>query len=165
MKKPAPPRGPPLIVNGWSVYAHPLFMGQLQVLIEEVEAYRARDPANYRSRNCTKRLAAITRLVTSDIPADPAAAQFRQGDTLGGARKHWFRAKFFRFDSASRIIVVAWVNDDRTLRAYGSRNDAYATFRNMLDNGNPPDDFEELLAAAKGSASRFADTMKSSLDE
>lgn len=172
MKKPAPARQRPLSVNGWSIYAHPLFLGQLQDLVEEVEAYKARDPANYRSKNCTKRLAAITRLVTSDIPVDPAAAQFRQGGTLGSARKHWFRAKFFqqyrlffRFDSASRIIVVAWVNDDRTLRAYGSRNDAYATFRNMLDNGNPPDDFKELLAASKGSASRFADTMKSSLDE
>ncbi|WP_246506000.1 type II toxin-antitoxin system YhaV family toxin [Mesorhizobium silamurunense] len=28
---------------------------------------------------------------------------------------------FFRFDSASKIILLAWVNDDDTMRAYGSR--------------------------------------------
>ncbi len=158
---------PPLVVNGWSIYAHPLFLDQLQDLVGEVEARKARDPATYRDRNCTKRLAAITRLVTETIPTDLAAAQFRQGDTLGSHRKHWFRAKFFqqyrlffRFDSASRIIVIAWVNDDRTLRAYGSRSDAYATFRAMLDDGDPPDDFDTLLKAARASAERFATAVR-----
>lgn len=161
----------PLVINGWSLYAHPLLLDQIEGLIEEVELRKSRDPANYRSKNCTKRLAAITRLVTEDVPADPAAAQFRQGQTLGGDRKHWFRAKFFqqyrlffRFDSASRIIVFAWVNDENTLRAYGSRTDAYATFKGMLDNGNPPDDFSALLKAAKASARRFQATVKSATD-
>jgi toxin YhaV len=162
----------PLVIQGWSIYAHPIFLDQIEDLIEEVEVRKLRDPENYRKKNCTKRLAAITRLVTADIPADPAAAQFRQGDALGGERRHWFRAKFFqqyrlffRFDSASKIIVFAWVNDDETLRAYGSRTDAYATFRTMLDNGNPPDDFGELLKAAKASAGRFEWVVKSATAE
>ncbi len=157
----AAPRGP-LVINGWSIYAHPLFLDQIEALIEEVEERKARDPANYRTKNCTKRLAAIIRLVTRDIPTDPAQAQFRQGDSLGAGRKHWFRAKFFqqyrlfyRFDSASKLIVVAWVNDDDTLRAYDSRTDAYATFRSMLDRGNPPDDFDALLKSAKALAERL----------
>lgn len=157
----------PLVVNGWSIYAHPLFLDQIEELIEEVEARKARDPSNYKKKNCTKRLAAITKLVTEDIPADPAGAQFRQGDTLGRDRKHWFRAKFFqqyrlffRFDGATKIIVLAWVNDDGTLRAYGSRNDAYATFRGMLDSGNPPDNFDDLLNAARASSGRLAATVK-----
>ena len=152
----------PLVINGCSLYAHPLFLDQLESLIGEVEARKARDPANYRKKNCTKRLAAIVKLVTKDIPADPAGAQFRQGGTLGSSRKHWFRAKFFqqyrlffRFDSASRIIVLAWVNDDDTVRAYGSKTDAYMTFKGMLDSGNPPDDFDALIKAAKASAERF----------
>ena len=154
--------GAPIVVNGWSIYAHPLFLGQLEALIEEVEARKRRDPSGYRSKNCTKRLAAILKLVTEDVPADPAAARFRQGDTLGGGRKRWFRAKFFqqyrlffRFESTAKIIVLAWVNDDETLRAYGSRTDAYAVFRWMLGSGNPPDDFDALLTAAKGAAQRF----------
>jgi len=158
----APPEAP-LFVNGWSIYAHPVFLDQLDGLIEEIDDRKARDPAGYRKKNCTKRLAAIFKLVTEAIPTNPAAAQFRQGDTLGADRKHWFRAKFFqqyrlffRFDSASRIIVLAWVNDDETLRTYGSKTDAYAAFKGMLDNGNPPDDFDTLKAAAQDAAERFA---------
>lgn len=153
---------PPLVVNGWSIYAHPLFLDQLDALIVEVAQRKARDPG-YASRNSAKRLAAILKLVTETIPADPSAAQFRQGDTLGAERKHWFRAKFFqqyrlffRYDSTSRIIVLAWVNDEGTLRAYGSRTDAYATFKTMLADGDPPDDFNALAAAARKAAARFA---------
>ncbi len=153
----------PLVVNGWSLYAHPLFLDQLDALIAEVEARRARDPKTWRQKNCTKRLAAIYRLVTQVIPADPASAAFRQGGTLGAQRKHWFRAKFFqqyrlffRFDSGAGVIVLAWVNDSDSLRAYGSRSDAYATFRGMLEGGHPPDDFEALLAEARTEVARFA---------
>jgi toxin YhaV len=169
-RRDAPPEAP-LVINGWSIYAHPLFLDQLEGLIEEVEARKARDPANYRKKNCTKRLAAIARLVTEDVPADPAAAQFRQGDTLRSGRKHWFRAKFFqqyrlffRFDSASKIIVFAWVNDDETLRAYGSKTDAYPTFKSMLDSGNPPANFNALLKAAKASTKRLEAAVKAATD-
>ncbi len=152
----------PLTVNGWSIYAHPLFLDQLDGLIEEVEAHLARDPKGWQRKNATKRLAAIFKLVSDVIPADPGSPAFRQGDSLGPARRHWFRAKFFqqyrlffRFDSASKIIVIAWVNDEKSLRAYGSRNDAYRTFRGMLDDGNPPEDFDTLLREARKSARRF----------
>ena len=70
--------------------------------------------------------------------------------------KHWFRAKFFqqyrlffRFHSESKIIVLAWVNDEKTKRAYNSKSDAYRVFEKMLNNGNPPDDWSELIAEAK----------------
>lgn len=157
----------PLVVNGWSIYAHPIFLDQLDGLIEEVDDRKARDPAGYGKKNCTKRLAAILKLIMESIPADPSAPQFRQGDTLGADRKHWFRAKFFqqyrlffRFDSASKIIVLAWVNDEETLRAYGSKTDAYAIFKGMLEEGNPPDDFDALIAAALKAAERFAQGIK-----
>lgn len=150
---------PPLVVNGWSIYAHPMFLDQLEGLIEEVEARKDRDPEGWRKKNCTKRLAAIFKLVTEAIPADPGSSAFRQGNTLGDGRKHWFRAKFFqqyrlfyRFNSQAKIIVLAWVNDDATLRAYGSKTDAYATFKGMLEDGNPPDNFDALLKEAKSAA-------------
>lgn len=165
-RSPSMPLAAPLVVDGWSIFAHPVFLDQLQELIEEVKARKARDPANYRRKNCVKRLAAILKIVTEAIPADPSAPQFRQGGTLGETRKHWFRAKFlqqyrlfFRFDSGARVIVLAWMNDEKTLRAYGSRSDAYATFKSMLDGGNPPDDFEKLLAMAKASAARFGESV------
>jgi len=157
----------PIVINGWSIFAHPVFLDQLDDLIEEVETRKRRDPNNYLKKNCSKRLAAIHKLVTEVIPANPADARFRQGTTLGAGNKHWFRAKFFqqyrlffRFDARSKIIVLAWVNDDQTLRAYGSRTDAYATFKTMLDSGNPPDDFNFLLKQAKVASVRFERTLK-----
>lgn len=157
----------PLVVNGWSIYAHPIFLDQLEKLIEEVEARQAADPKNWQKKNCTKRLAAIFKLVNEVIPRDPNDPAFRQGNTLGGDRKHWFRAKFFqqyrlfyRFDSSAKVIVLAWVNDEDTKRAYDSKTDAYTTFKGMLENGNPPDSFEKLLKQSVAETPRFDKTLK-----
>ncbi len=146
----------PLTAHGWTLFAHPLFLEQLETLTREVEQLKEKDPEGYTKKNATKRLAAIHRLVFELIPEDPARVEYRQGRTLGGAHKHWFRAKFFqqyrlffRFHTASRIIVYAWVNDTNTKRAYASQADAYRVFRQMLESGNPPNDWDELLACAQ----------------
>lgn len=152
----------PLVVKGWSIYAHPTFIDQLEELIEEVKSRKARDPKTWQKKNCTKRLTAIFKLAIEAIPDDPGAPAFRQGNTLGNNRKYWFRAKFFqqyrlfyRFDSTAKIIVLAWVNDEKTLRAYGRKTDVYAVFKGMLDSGNPPDDFDALMKEALAAAERF----------
>lgn len=135
--------------------AHPCFSDQVSALQDVVRGLRAKDPAGYLDNNATKRLARIEELAREIIPNDPGADMFRLGNTLGPARRHWFRAKFYqqyrlfyRFDSDARVIVYAWVNDDSTKRAYDSKSDAYAMFAKMLDSGNPPDDFDALLASA-----------------
>lgn len=146
-----------LVMNGWAVFAHPLFAAQLQALTAQVEALKAKDPQGYTRKNATKRLAAIWQLAFEVIPQDPTRPEYRQGNTLGDAHRHWFWAKFFqqyrlffRFHAASRIIVLAWVNDEDTRRAYESAEDAYCVFRKMLDSGQPPGDWDELLAQARG---------------
>ena len=153
----------PLVVNGWTIYAHELFLDQFDTLVEQVERLRARDPEGYAQKNATKRLAAIARLAFAVIPDDPQRPEYRQGTTLGDTRKHWFRAKFFqqyrlffRYSSRDRTIVLAWVNDESTKRSYGSKFDAYRTFEKMLDAGNPPDAWEDLIAEAQKSTSRLA---------
>ncbi|TMJ20559.1 MAG: type II toxin-antitoxin system YhaV family toxin [Alphaproteobacteria bacterium] len=146
------------VANGWTLYEHPLFADQRDRLLHTVEKRRAKDPQGWQGSAEAKLLAAIARLTLEIIPADPAAAQFRQGGTLGKARKHWFRAKFgngryrlfFQFNSAARVIIYAWVNDAETLRAYGGRRDAYAVFKAMLDKGDPPESWAELLKAVRG---------------
>lgn len=143
-------------VQGWDLFAHPLLLDQLDKLVAAVERERTRKPENYQSGANAKLLAALRRLTFEVIPEDPARADYRQGTTLGADRKHWFRAKFgggrfrlfFRYDSKSRIIVYAWVNDETTLRTYGAKTDAYAVFRGMLDKGTPPDSWNALLKAA-----------------
>ena len=146
----------PLQINGWRIYAHPLFLDQLNALINEVETLRRKDPQGYRSKNSSKCLAAIARLMLHDIPQDPARREFQQGTTLGAAHRHWRRAKFFqqyrlffRFHARSRLIVLGWVNDTDTKRAYGSRSDAYRVFQAMLSRGQPPNDWDRLLQEAE----------------
>ena len=142
----------PLVVNGWTLFAHPLFMGQVDELIRQVETLKRRDPAGYVRRNPAKRLAAIAKLVFEVIPRDPGAVEFRQGGTLGARHSHWRRAVFFqqyrlffRYHARSKIIAFGWVNDENTKRAYGSKADAYLVFRKMLERGHPPDDWTALL--------------------
>jgi toxin YhaV len=86
----------PLVVNGWTIFAHPLFLEQLETLIRQIEVLKQKDSVGYRSKNTAKRLAAIAKLAFEVIPQDPGRAEYRQGTTLGEAHKHWFRAKFFQ---------------------------------------------------------------------
>lgn len=49
----------------------------------------------------------------------------------------------------SKVIIFSWVNDAQTLRTRGAKSDAYAVFKRMLDDGNPPDSWDTLFAACK----------------
>lgn len=152
-----------VVVNGWTVLVHPLFLDQFEKLTAAVERARTKDPRGYRKTANAKLLAALTHLAFEVIPEDPTRPEYRQGGTLGGDRKHWFRAKFgggrfrlfFRYSMKARVIILAWVNDENSLRTYGSRSDAYAVFRRMLDSGNPPDDWATLAAAAGSDTARL----------
>ena len=142
--------------NGWKLYQWRGFGRLFADLIREVEQLERADPRGFLSHRSAKRLAAIYRLITDIIPANPNSPEFRQGNTLGRENRHWFSAGFyeryrlfFRFRSDIRVIVYAWVNDDDTLRARGARSDAYAVFQRMLESGAPPGDWDELLAQSE----------------
>ncbi|ODP39613.1 toxin [Sphingomonas turrisvirgatae] len=151
-----------MVVNGWQLIAHPLFLDQFEKLGAAVARLREKDPRGWHKSANAKLLAALRQLVFETIPQDPTRPEYRQGGTLGDDRKHWFRAKFgggrfrlfFRYSTSAKVIVFAWVNDETTLRTYGSKSDAYAVFRKMLDKGNPPDDWTALLTAANESEAR-----------
>jgi toxin YhaV len=151
---PGAPRQPvvPPVRNGWNLYQWREFGRIFAELVAEVERLERDDPEGFRDHPTTKRLAAIFRLVTEIIPRNPNAPEFRQGNTLGAANRHWFSAGFyeryrlfFRFRSDARMIVHAWVNDEDTMRARGSRSDAYVVFERMLQVGAPPGDWDQLL--------------------
>ena len=152
----------PLVINGWNIFAHPLFLDQFEELLTQVESLRQKNPENYQRKNATKRLVAITKLAFDVIPQDPTRTEYRQGTTLGNEYKHWFRAKFFqqyrlffRYHLESKIIVLAWVNDQDSKRTYGSNTDAYQVFKKLLESNHPPDDWENLLEEAKGGTPRL----------
>jgi toxin YhaV len=143
--------------KGWELFAHPLLLDQVERLIASVEKEKHKKPKTYHASANFKVLVALRQLMFDTIPTDPNRPELRQGSTLGEGRKHWFRAKFggqrfrlfFRFDSRAKVIIYAWVNDSETLRTYGSKAEAYAVFKKMLDKGNPPEDWESLLRGAK----------------
>lgn len=156
----APASGPagaaPFVSNGWTLLFHPRILDQIERLRDAARAESRKRSADSPAGPNTKLLATLWDQIVTQVPEDPGRTQYRQGNTLGGELRHWQRTKFgngrfrlfFRYHGKSRLIVFAWVNDTETLRTYGSRTDAYAVFRRMLDSGNPPDDWEALVRAS-----------------
>jgi len=158
------------VINGWDIFAHPLFLNQFEELLTQVEHLRQKYPQDYKKKNATKRLAAIAKLAFDVIPEDPTRSDYRQGTTLGDDYKHWFRAKFFqqyrlffRYHQESKIIVFAWVNDENSKRSYESNTDAYRVFQKMMESGHPPDNWHDLLKDAKGETNRLEKAVKAEI--
>ncbi|ADC73228.1 conserved hypothetical protein (plasmid) [Thioalkalivibrio sp. K90mix] len=142
--------------HGWALLFHECMVGQLQKLYEAVQRAERNDPEGFDRNANVKLFRALSQLILETIPANPARDEYRQGNTLGTAYRHWRRAKvgrrfrlFFRYDSRSRTIVFAWLNDEKTLRSAGSKSDPYAMFGKMLERGNPPDDWGQLVATSQ----------------
>jgi len=144
------------IVAGWRIFIHPACHAQLEKLVMRVEKLASEDPAGYLSHPAVKILATIRHYMREVIPRDPASPEFRQGNTLGRDNRHWFRAKFhgryrlfFRFSTKQKAIIYVWVNDEQSLRKAGARSDPYAVFKTMLETGDPPDSFADLLRTSR----------------
>jgi toxin YhaV len=144
------------VVSGWRVLFHPEFIEKLEHLARAHDRARAAHPKDFKAHPNVKLLEALEKLIFETIPSDPARPEYRQGNTLGPEYRHWFRAKFmgrfrlfFRYDSGSKTIVYAWVNDETTLRQSGGRRDPYEIFRRMLKAGNPPNDWDALVKSSR----------------
>ena len=147
-----------MIANGWSLYYFRLFKATLDELEAVVNRLAADDPEGYKAHPKTKLLASVYRVVVQLVPANPDAADFRLGKTLGPGNTHWRRVKkgmpdryrlFFRFaTNPVKVIVYVWFNDEDTLRKAGSKTDVYETFKRMLSRGTVPTDIDALLRDA-----------------
>jgi toxin YhaV len=144
------------VVNGWTLLFWTDFRARWDAMRDAVCEARKADPVGYRHVPVVKFFRTVRDLVFADIPANPDHPQFRQGKTVGSSHSHWRLAKFhrrfrlfFRFHSASRTIIFAWLNDENTLRKAGSSTDAYAVFRRLLERGTPRTDWESLVAASR----------------
>lgn len=148
--------------HGWTLLFHGAVIEQLRKLHTAVQRAERNDPHGFEGNANVRLFRALSQLILEVVPSDPARSEFRQGNTLGAAHRHWRRAKigrrfrlFFRYDSKSKVIVYAWVNDEDTKRAYDSADDAYRVFRRMLDSGRPPSDWGQLLAEARAESERL----------
>ena len=131
---------------------HPAFGDRLIRLEKEVVSIKSKMPKDAADHPKLKLFARILALIKHEIPANPNAPEYLQGNTLGQDHRHWRRAKFlgrfrlfFRFSSIHKIIIYGWVNDENTLRKAGANSDPYAVFARRLREGKPPDDWDSLL--------------------
>ena len=138
-----------MIINRYTIYEHKCFTQQMDDLAEQVESQKKAE------KTAKSHEAKLLKRILDEIDAialAPDNKKYRLGQTMGSEYKHWRRAKimgryrlFFRYDSTSKIIILAWINDSDTKRTYGSKNDAYAVFKKMLGSGNPPSDWQALV--------------------
>ena len=114
--------------HGWALLFHDCVIEQLQKLHAAARRAQENDPKGFESNANVKLFRALSQLMMDVVPGDPARDEYRQGNTLGPAHRHWRRAKigrrfrlFFRYDSKAKVIIYAWVNDEQTLRSSGSK--------------------------------------------
>ena len=95
---------------------HDCLNEQLQKLHAAVLRAKAHDPKGFEANANVKLFNALSKLMFDTVPGDPNREEYRQGNTMGAAFRHWRRAKigrrfrlFFRFDSKTKIIIFAWV--------------------------------------------------------
>jgi toxin YhaV len=145
--------------QGWRLLFHACLVDQLQRLDAAAKKANKQGPKSAAANANVKLFAAVTKLILETVPSDPARDEYRLGNTMGPAYRHWRRAKigrrfrlFFRFDTTSRIIVFAWINDEHSLRSAGSKTDPYVVFQKMLERGNPPDDWASLLDVSQSAS-------------
>lgn len=139
--------------NGWTLIQHRAFRIPFDALVADVRELKRSTPDAWMDHPRAKLLKRMREIVYDEVPGNPDAPEYRLGNTLGKSQRHWRRAKFlgrfrlfFRFDSATKIIIFAWVNDESTLRKSGAKSDAYAIFKARLTRGDPPDGWAELLS-------------------
>ncbi|HET6805342.1 MAG TPA: type II toxin-antitoxin system YhaV family toxin [Frateuria sp.] len=147
-----------LVSNGWTLYGHPIFIDHLDQLMTDVEALLRDDPDNAPHHRLWKLLECVMDCILRRVPSNPDHADYRLGDTLGPANRHWRRAKkgmpqryrlFFQYRStAPKNIIYAWFNDEDTLRNAGGKRDCYAVFKRLVASGRIPRSYEKLVAEA-----------------
>lgn len=145
-------------VNGWKILFFEGFAHRYKSLVNHVLRLRDRDPNGFISHPQTKLLARVQKVIKEDIPQDPLDPKFNIGNTLGPKYRAWRRSKsgmgpryrlFFKCNSESKEIIIVWLNDEYTLRKEGSKTDLYVVFKKMLDSGEIPNHYCDLLCSSK----------------
>ncbi len=116
--------------HGWTLLFHECLIEQLQKLQAAARRAQENDPEGFEFNANVKLFRSLSRLMLDLVQSEPSRDEYRQGNTLSPARRHWRRARvgrrfrlFFRYDSKSKVIVYAWVNDEQTLCSAGSRSE------------------------------------------
>ncbi len=139
-----------LVCNGWRIRFYPLFNEQFQELTKEGENLLDKVPIDkYLVHPKVKMLKALLEGIKNKIPADPFASHFALQKPL----ERYSRLKkmglneryrlFFKASKEQKTIIILWLGYPRK---EGDKNDCYAVFKKMVNNGRFPGSIEELIA-------------------
>ena len=110
--------------HGWNLLFHEGLIEQLQKLQTAAQKAKPQDPQGFESNANLKLFNALAQLMLETVSSDPSRDEYRQGNTMGPAFRHWRRAKlgrrfrlFFRFDSKTRIIIFMAMMEAQTYLA------------------------------------------------
>jgi len=145
--------------HGWEIAFQPqLFAAQYDELRAEVRRLKVElDPQSFGQHPKVKLLAAVMVGIKEQIALDPYASRF----SLSGPLRRYGRLKglglpdryrlFFRpFEAEGRkLLVILWLGFPRK---DGDHKDCYAVFQQMLQRGDPPQDWKSLEFEIKGIA-------------
>jgi DNA polymerase/3'-5' exonuclease PolX len=67
-------------INGWELFAHPLFLDQLEKLTAAVERAGVKDARGYGKTANAKLLAALRQLIFETIPQDPTRSAIARAE-------------------------------------------------------------------------------------
>lgn len=141
----------------WNILRSKVYDKQYRDLVGIVKNLKAKDPEGYVTHFKTKLLARLHNSMYKDVPQDPSHPKFLLGNTLGEKYRHWKRVKsglpdryrlLFQHNTQHQTILYAWMNDHKTLRKEGSKRDIYYVFTNLLESGEVPSKFGELIKKA-----------------
>jgi len=142
----------------WKKFWHPNFKNHYLDVLKIAENLAKKDPNNFYNHPHYKFFESVTDCIENRIFINPEKSDFRLGKTLGKDYKAWRRAKkglpqryrlFFKFSSQGSVIVLAWLNDEKSIRKSGSKNDVYEVFKKLLTSGRIPNSFNDLLKSSK----------------
>ena len=123
-------------------------------LLRRAEELSERDPDGFYNHRDYKFFDDVFKCIRDRIRTDPGNKDFNLGNTLGKKYKNWRRAKkglpnryrlFFQYSSQSMDIILAWLNDESSIRRAGHKKDVYNVFVKMLEAGSVPASYDELV--------------------
>lgn len=139
----------------WTKLWLPIFEERYTEILDLVEKAMKDDPEHFYDKKIYKFWECVTDTIENRIFIEPTSSEFLLGNTLGRDNRSWKRAKkglpnryrlFFKCTTESNSIILAWLNDDKTLRKAGAKTDVYTVFKKKLANGEVPSDITSLLS-------------------
>ena len=95
--------------HGWVLLFHEFIVEQLQKLRAAARRAERNDPKGFERNANVKLFRALSQLILETVPSDPARDEYRQGNTLEPAYRHWRRAKVgrrFRLFASKRTARI-----------------------------------------------------------